>query len=174
MTYKSLLERQLIEILDFKNIREFTFEQVDQFNYKFDAGNFLVKVEFTKTTLNFEYFETVPALKRLENTETFNAGYSVNDVDSQYERSNLETLLPILKTISAVVNDFIQKNKPISVLVFPTDRFGNIAGDSTKAKIYQLMIRKFIPSGYGFNKIKLDGDEGSIIYNINYSKRKKM
>lgn len=173
MKYKRLIEQRIFEILDFNNINSVKFSKKSKFDYQFKLNDFIIDVIFDKTELNFDFVEVVPALKNLKDTVTYNIGYSVNDTDGQFEKTNLKVLLPILKTITEIINDFITANKPISLLVFGTNKSGDIEPDSVKGKMYQLMVSKFLPAGYGHSKVKIDSYTGTIIYNIQYSKRGK-
>ena len=170
MMYKRILEQRISEIMDFENIEIRDINRQNKYHYSFNSDGYDIDVYFHKTELNFDYFKIPPALKKLKDTESYNIGYSVNDIDGQFEKTNLKIFLPILKTIVEIINNFIQLNKPISLLIFGTDRSGEIASSSTKAKLYQIMIKKHLPNGYSSNVAKLDSYDGLILYNEKYSK----
>jgi hypothetical protein len=172
--YEGLTKDFLNEILDYDNIDEFEYEQINDHEFKFkttDGSEVYIRFEsFTDEEIGeyFRFSEIIqPKLKLV-----FNTAFSVDGFETQAKKTNLSYTLPIFKTITKINQRFISKNKPDAVTVFATSRSGE-GIDKTKLRIWKLIGSKHLPSGYKIDKcFRVDNnEEGFSLIKSNLSKR---
>lgn len=163
MKLTTLYEQILIEILDFNNIELLKYTKVNNNQYKIKINNDLVEINFYNDKIEPDVFTLPEIITKLYDTETVHIGYTFNDVDTQFKKMPLNGFLPILKTIVEIVNRYIIKIAPKSLVVFSTDRYGSFGIDPTKDTIYKLLIKKYAPATYACYDISVENLKNGLI-----------
>ena len=157
------------EVLDFNNIKSFEFTKLNNFEYEFeDHASQRVYVQFEEFIGDEikQYFEFNPFLEDKLN-KIYNCGFSINDITSKYRNDTLQDAFPLWKTIVLISHDFISNNQPECVTIFADSRDNSGVGkDSTKTRVFKLMIEKNAPSGYEISNVVLKPEnvKGNCIY----------
>lgn len=162
-----------MEVLDFKNIQTFDYKKISNDHYQFKVNETVVDVLFDEFILDTGQFEVVPLIEPFDGKPLINVGYKFGGVETQFKKTDIKSFLPILKTVVEIIKEYVKLHEPFLISFFATGR-DNL---DTKLKIYQLLISRFHPDGFGISKISLDGDTGVLLYNtkkLNLIRRKKL
>lgn len=163
----SLLELKLHLVKILKESGD--LENIDAYSYKnneFETEEgWKVKVEFDNLSKDHIDYFNIP-----KNTK--NVAYSIEGSDSQYKKTTYRKLIKILKTVSDIIIDYVNKNKKIDGLTFfaahkNADK-SLLQTDSQKTAIYKAIVLNRI-SKLGLNwtirNLEVDSDyKGFILY----------
>lgn len=151
---------EINEAFDFENIQTNQFTKIDDYNYESDN----LTVEFQEVGI----WDLDLPRRFSDANSCYNVLYKIDGKDSRAYKTDYKELIKILKTVKEIIEDFIKDNQPDILVIVAADRYGEIAVDSTKHKIYQMAISKNLPSGYGvlrdLTPIKGSGLEGIVLY----------
>ncbi len=177
MSISKIKDLMLMEVLDFKNIQTFDYKKISNDHYQFKVNEAIVDVLFDEFILDIGQFEVVPLIEPFNGKPLINVGYKFGGVETQFKKTDIKSFLPILKTVVEIIKEYVKLHDPFLISVFATGRDNLDSSDPTKLKIYQLLISRFHPDGFGISKISLDGDTGVLLYNtkkLNLIRRKKL
>jgi hypothetical protein len=142
--------RMLKEVGDLESIQSYPY-----------SDNHFTTEEGWKIDVNFEDLDSEDFdLMDLQTDpkKSFNVGYAINGVDSQYAKTTYKKLIRILKTVSDMIVDFVKKNRETEALVFiasnkdPDKALTDT--DPQKSALYKTVIVKNISKLGGRWKIK--------------------
>ena len=166
-----MIHECLNEVMDFNNIENYDYiiynnTVSDNLTliglFKLDDGA-AVKVFAEKININDI---SVPPIINIENTEAINIVYSINDITTQYKKSNLKILFKILKTTSLIIKDFVKKHEKENILYIlhgePKTDFGFT--DGQKNEMYKMVLGKQLPLYYRASDGIFDGNKPVIVF----------
>lgn len=162
----TLLNENLIEIGDLKNIVPFIINKVknDKYQFKIEKGD-IVDVLFTLVPTNVHHLIDTPSIIDKEKIENFyNLGYSIKGISTQAKKTDVRELLKIMSTIMEIVKEFIKRNPNSSIMIFEENKkeeLGLILGQ--KSLLYKSIISQNLPSGYLSSPVEFNKQEGLII-----------
>jgi hypothetical protein len=163
----TLLRENLLEVGDLDNISSYDkVETISKGKYQFySEDGSTVKVHFEKLTPAFaKLIKSPPIIDRSSIKEYYNLGYSVDNQDTQAKKSTIKELLRIMKTISVIVNEWLEINKNCAILILETSKKdSNKVGFGQKSLLYQAVISKNLPAGYLRREIKFAATDGILI-----------
>jgi hypothetical protein len=165
----------LKEILsDLKGALPYT--RINSDEYEFTTGDLKISVEMqpvgadllrTKFTTSDKFKEKYNAYQNKK--YIYSVGYSVNGDPRQHVKTDLKTLLSIVKTVSAITEDFIRKIDPFAIMVFAMNKnISSEESDPQKTQIYKKILMQYDLSQYNIEDISttINGykEEGFILY----------
>lgn len=162
----SLLNENLLEIGDLKNITDYSYNSNGKLSYSFntDEGD-KVDVRFTLLTpLEISRVNTPPIIDRSKIEQYFNLGYSIGGISTQARKSNIRGLLKIIKTITKIIEEFRVYFPNSAVMIFEENKnkeLGIVSGQ--KSLLYKATISHNIPSNLISRPVKYGGIKGIII-----------
>jgi len=162
----SLLNENLLEIGDLKNIIDYSYTSSDKLKYNFntDEGG-KVDVRFTLLTpLEILRVNTPPIIDRSKIEQYFNLGYSIGGISTQARKSNIGEILKIIKTITKIIEEFRVYFPNSAIMIFEENKnqeLGIFSGQ--KSLLYKATISYNIPSDLISRPIKYGEIEGTII-----------
>lgn len=166
---KKILFEILNEIGDFNNISSYDYNKINNFNYSFKSELGTVNVEFEKiedlTTdikVNNDQFN-------INNINSiFNVRYDIEGNEFQKTKTTLKTLLPILKTIVNIINQFIAQKNLYGLIMIGISKLGILKDDHQKNLLYLMISKNNLPNGYRLSNVELDFNntifKGNIIF----------
>ena len=137
------------------NIPPLEWKQVSPIKYKFlvDINGYteVVTVDFEKGDDDEKDFYLPPKYRKVNTF--YNVAYEVSGNENQFDKTDLKTLLQILATVVAVVQDFTIKNNPEVLLIGASEK--NLGkGDKTqKLNLYKAYIRKSLEKNNNYNSM---------------------
>jgi len=152
----NLINECINEVLDFNNIENYNYkisnlnitnEKISQIGYfKLDDGAvariYIEKIDSNKLD--------IPPIFDRNNSQIINIVYSINSMTTQYKKTNLRIFLKILKTVSLIINEFVQKHEIENIIYIlhsePKTDFG--LTDKQKGETYKMLLNKQLPSYY--------------------------
>lgn len=150
-----IINELLVKEIGEANISPLEWKQIGEDDYRF-----LVNIEGDTETVyvHFERFDKLgrdfyfpPKYRDLR--WVYNVEYTINDVEIQFVKSNLKTLLTIISTIVGIVKDFIEENDIDGLYIKGTPKSSNSQNISQKSNLYQAYIKsqlKTLP-GYSYD-----------------------
>lgn len=163
--YRDILK----EVLDFNNIAILDYRKINSEQYEFQYKGMDIDASFQP----MGYDELTFAQQFIMPTNNvINMTFSVNDLEDQALKLPLKDMLPIFNTLRVIADDYVSIKKPDILVFISTSREGGVGTDKGKDKVYELMLRKFMPNGYGVGKcvFKPANMAGFCLYKV---KRKK-
>jgi hypothetical protein len=159
---------------DLKGILPYTKIHSDE--YKFKSNDLEINVEMqpvganelrTKFTTSDKFKEKYDSYQGKK--YIYSVGYSVNGDPRQYTKTDLKTFFPIIKTVSAITKDFIEKTDPFAIMVFAINKNASSEkSDPQKTQIYKRILSQYNVSEYNIEDISttMNGykEEGFILY----------
>jgi hypothetical protein len=125
-----------------------------------DEDGLSVKVEFEVGEYDNEDVAKLNLPSNITKDDIANVSYKVNGFDTQATKSNYKTLIRIIKTVSDITIDWLNRNKNIQALtIFAANKNAAkyiSAEDPQKDKLYQAIIIKNIsklPGNWNFTEI---------------------
>jgi len=124
----------------------------------------------------------IPPIFDKNKHEIINIVYSINNVTKQYQKSELKVLIRVLKTVSTIVKDFIQKHEkenPIYILHAESKNDFELF-DRQKRELYGMILSKQLPSYYRLSDGKFNNypvvvfQKDTILEKRYYNKLKKI
>lgn len=142
-----ILKEILINEIGESNISPLKWEKINGGFYKFPIKTNTIQEDIE---VSFEPLWILPEYKqkylplRLQNSEnSWNVAYGIQGNDTQFEKSDLKTLLTVLSTIIDIIKDFILNKQPDALLIKATEKND---GDKVKSDLYKAYIKKQIHS----------------------------
>lgn len=162
----TLLNENLLEIGDLKNITPYNINKVREDKYKFEIeeGD-IVDVIFTLIPTNVYHLIDTPSIIDKEKIESFyNLGYSIKGFSTQAKITDIKELLKIMSTIMSIVKEFIQKHPNSSIMIFEENKKEELGFTSgQKSLLYKSIISQNLLSGYLSGPVEFNKQEGLII-----------
>jgi hypothetical protein len=165
---KIINESYIKEVGDLKNIDSYPYYNLglNKWGFKTDFGETVVMFS-TFDPADWGYFE-VRHNDYDYSQEVINVSYAIEDVTSQIQKTNYRELLKIVKTVSMIIKEYIEKNSPYSILLFGDDKMGSGMSDKQKNSLYLMTALQNLPTGYRISKSKIKDPsvslEGYIIF----------
>lgn len=125
------------------------------FEFEFNNEKYNVEVKITMVPLRALEAFTIPPIAG-ESENVFNIGYNINGDDTQLLKTNLSTIIRIMKTFVDVIKDSLSKYPKDAIFIFTaTSKIGKGFEDPQKMNLYKLILQQNMPVGYrnGFFKI---------------------
>ena len=162
----SLLNENLLEIGDLKNIVEYPYTNNGKLKYRFDIeGGDKVDVTFTLLTpLEVLRVDTPPIIDKSKIEYYFSLGYSIGGISTQAKKSNIREILKIMKTITKIIEKFKTHFPKSAIMIFEENKqeeLGLVKGQ--KSILYKSVISQNLPKGYISGPVKFNKIEGIII-----------
>jgi len=149
---KPLIKEILLKEIGEANISPLKFFQTGDFEYKFlvDIGDYTetVNVDFDMLGPEHKQFYLPPKYRNLG--VVFNIGYNVSGVETQYAKSDLKTLLKILSTVVAIVQDFVSNNEPDGLFLQGTPKDLDSKDITQKSNLYSAFIKNSLDKIKGY------------------------
>ena len=178
---KCLPPHLLKEVLDLQGIPAYDYTKVDTDTYNFtttDGMNVdVIFMKFSDYGVNPETDVTDPTgffvsgLSLTKNpTELYNVGYTVNGKASQNTGKSYRDLMYILKTVIAIIYEFIDEYHPYGLFITASSKeIEGVPGDRQKDAVYRMLMDYHGPVGYKRDNdvtIKQDSKqyEGFMVY----------
>jgi len=162
----TLLNENLLEIGDLKNITPYTINKVREDKYKFEIeeGD-IVDVMFTLIgESEVEYIDLAPIFKKSQLKKFYNLGYSIKGVSTQAKTSNIQELLKIMSTLMVIVKGFLENKEDTCILIFEENKDESLGfTKGQKGLLYKSLISQNLPKGYISGPAKFVNIEGLII-----------
>lgn len=102
----------------------------------------------------------------------YNVYYNIKGVETQFTKSNYNTLIKILKTVVVICERFVEETKPNGLILFASNRDENkllSITDPAKSELYHAIAIKYIINNlpkYTLVKVNIgNGYERFMIYN---------
>ena len=156
---KEILMREIGEA----NIAPLDWKQITPKKYKFlvDINDFteVVTVDFEKGDEDHKNYYLPPKYRNVDNF--YNIAYEVSGDENQYAKTDIKTILKILSTVTAIIGDFISKNKPDILRVEASEKNVGKGDNLQKLNLYKAYIRKSLESNQEY--LSMLGKEGIII-----------
>jgi hypothetical protein len=166
-----MIHECLNEVFDFNNIENYDYNIYNNAVnnnltliglFKLDDGE-AVKVFAEKININKV---SVPPIINIKNVEVINIVYFINDITTQYKKSDLRILFKILKTVSLIIKDFVEKHEKENILYVlhgePKTDFEFT--DKQKNEMYKMVLGKQLPSYYRASDGIFDGNKPVIVF----------
>lgn len=158
---KEEIEKGINELFDFKNVPDYdyNYHAIDDSlftNSKSLIGNFTLD-DGAKVNVYIENIDRrliyLPPVFDL-NHGVVNFVFSIEGTTKQYKKTTLKELLRIVKTVSQIVQKFvISHNENILYTLYAEPKLGNdMLSDPQKSEMYQMVIGKYLPSGFRVGK----------------------
>lgn len=162
----SLLNENLLEVGDLKNIIDYSYTSNGKLNYSFDTDEGdKVDVRFTLLTpLEISRISTPPIIDRSKIEQYFNLGYSIGGISTQARKSNIREILKIIKTITKIIEEFRIYFPNSAMMIFEENKnkeLGIFSGQ--KSLLYKATISYNILSDLISRPVKYGEIEGIII-----------
>jgi hypothetical protein len=159
---KILYEQILKEVGDLENIQP----------YPYSGNSFITeqgwKVKVILTLWDEWYLEKFNINPNFYPLPIYNVGFTVEGVESQFNKTTLSEYLKILKTIALIVEKFNKKIKPNGLIFFATNKDESkvLITDPQKLKLYKLIVMKQLIKTNEYKTVNLEyeGFEGFMIY----------
>lgn len=165
MVYPKLF-KHLNELFDFENLKNIPFTKLggDAYNFEIEINGELVDVyvDFVRFDDALKLPPTLSGANKI-----YNVAYAISDdmVTSQYAISDQKTIIVMMKTVSEIVANFIEKNDPNILSFFAESTDGTDQGESKKLSMYKAVIDKQTPSGYVISSVSdARGKNGFMLY----------
>lgn len=141
-------ESMLSEIGDLSNIKTYNYSKIDNYKYFFETKLGDVNVDFfVFDPKDYKSFKV--RYRDYDYTNAiYNVVYDIEGVTSQVSKTNYSTLIRIIGTVAKIVQEFINKNSPYSVMLFGEDKKGRGMSDRQKNSLYLMVANNNLPSGY--------------------------
>jgi hypothetical protein len=162
----TLLNENLLEIGDLKNIIPYPITKIRNNKYKFEIGEGdIVDVAFTLVPKNIEcLIDTAPIINKEKITSYYNLGYSIKGFSTQAKKTNIKELLKITSTISEIVKEFILTHPNSSIMIFEENKKEELGFTSgQKNLLYKSVISQNLPTEYLSGPVEFNKIEGLII-----------
>lgn len=162
----SLLNENLLEIGDLKNIIPYNVNKVrgDKYKFEIEEGG-IIDVMFTLIVESqVEYIDLAPIFKKSQLKKFYNLGYSIKGISTQAKTTNIQELLRIMSTLMVVVKDFLENKEATCILMFEENKdesLGFIKGQ--KNLLYKSIISQNLPERYISGPAKFVNIEGLAI-----------
>jgi hypothetical protein len=150
-----LINECINEVMDFNNIENYDYHiynniindnisSIGVFKLDDDA---IVEVLTEKISVNDI---NIPPIFNKENAEIINIVYEINNMTTQYKKTDLRELLKILKTVSLIIKDFVQKHEKENIIyiLHSEPKSGSGFTDKQKGEMYKMALNKKLPSYY--------------------------
>ena len=157
----------LNELFDFDNLQDVPFVRMGSNAYNF-------QIEINESDVEF-YVDIVPANDSIKlipavdhATKIYNVAYAVSDdmVVDRYAITDQKVMLLVMKTVTEIVEDFINRNDPDILTFFAESSDGTERGEQSKLTIYKAVMDKNKPAGYVVsNATGNSGKKGFMLYN---------
>lgn len=150
-----IINELLVKEIGEANIPPLDWKQIGEDNYKFliDIGDYteVVNVNFDRMDKLDREFYFPPKYRDLK--YVYNVGYDINNIEVQFTKSNLKTLLTIISTIVDIVKDFMNQNDIDGLYIKGTPKSYGSSNISQKSNLYQAYIKSQLKtlSGYGYD-----------------------
>lgn len=165
MVYPKLF-KHLNELFDFENLKNIPFTKLggDAYNFEIEINGELVDVyvDFVRSDDALKLPPTLSGANKI-----YNDAYAISDdmVTSQYAISDQKTIIAMMKTVSEIIANFIEKNDPDILSFFAESTDGTDRGESKKLSMYKAVIDKQKPSGYVISPVSdVRGKNGFMLY----------
>lgn len=160
---KLLYERLLKEVGDFENIKTHSYSN----NSFTTEQGWRVNVDFQK--YNNEDLEALSINTKFYPSPIYNVVFSVEGVQSQFNKTSLHEYLRILKTVTQICSDFLKKNDPNGLIFFSANKDESkfLTTDPQKSELYKLIVMQQLLKNNKYKMIDLPVDEkfkGFMIY----------
>ena len=148
-SYKTLLIPILNEILIKEigeaNITPLIWNKISQTKYKFTIDinnvNEIVNVDFQQIEGDIKYIFP-PKYRNLE--KIYNVGYDISGIETQFDKTDLKTLLTILSTVIDIIKDFIKTHNPDGLYIRGTEKELGSGDVTKKTNLYKAYLKKQI------------------------------
>ena len=156
-----LLNEVINEIGDLKNVNPYDFDQESKYNYVFYTDdNIKVEVDFEiLDELSLKFLKFPPAAQTDKADRIYNVSYTVGGVSTQYKKTDISYFYKIIKTVSAILLDFLKQN-PNSILTIVGEGKKGEIGDAQKSRYYLQSALQNLPSGYRIGEVSYGSSKG--------------
>jgi hypothetical protein len=162
----TLLNENLLEIGDLKNIESYSISKDTKLKYHFiSEDEDRVDVNFTLLTPLEVSRIDIPSIINIGKIDYyFNLGYSIKGISSQAKKSNISELLKIIKTILKIVEDFKKTYSNSAILIFEENKDETLGiTKGQKSPLYQSVVNQNLPTNHTSKNVIYNGVEGLII-----------
>jgi len=159
----TITESYIAEVGDLKNIVPYNYVKLGTFNYNFESNVGDVDVEIEKIPQSEEIkFVTRSQIfnQKYDGQQLYNISFTVDGIDTQAVKSNLSELNRIIKTVTIIIDKFIQSEKPFGLFVSGANRNKELL---TPDKVKNTLWLS-IATGVGVNLTGYRIDMGDLIY----------
>ena len=157
-------ESYINEIGDLKNIIPYNYIKLDTFNYYFESniGDVDVEIERIPQSEEIKFVTKSQIFKqKYEGQQLYNISFTVDGIDTQAVKSNLSELNRIIKTVTIIIEKFINSEKPFGLFVSGANRDSSkLEPDKVKNTLWLS-----IATGVGANLTGYRIDKGNLVYN---------
>ena len=157
ISISNLLKEVINEVGDLQNIQPLSYDlEKGTFVVPYKEKEYRGKVTFTfLNEKNLNAFGLPPVVDLSKIKTGYNIGYSVEGVGSQFFRGDAKLLFAVLKTVSILVADFIEKHPDSLYLVFGENKIGVGMEDPQKLALYQQILGQNLPQGFRVGKVSI-------------------
>jgi hypothetical protein len=170
-----LLHETINEIGDLQNIEPYKTIKPNPRSYYFSAKindkDQNVKVNFENVSDNASFFKVNSQIYKDSLAKTdlgknglYNLGFSIDNITSQFDKTNLSDYFRIMKTVLVSSYDFLEKKQPFGIMFFGANKKGEAGIDRQKTLLYFKIAAKNLPKGYRMEEVTYGADKGYIIY----------
>jgi len=132
----NLLSEIINEVGDLTNISNYNYELNNNggiFNFTYNQQEYKCVVEFTEVPVDLNTSFSLPPVINHLNKKIVSIGFSIEGTDEQYIKTDQNTLLKILKTVTSIIKDCIKRYSDDTIFViFATSKIGMGFNDSQK------------------------------------------
>ena len=158
-----ITESYINEIGDLKNIIPYNYVKLDTFNYHFESnvGDVDVEVEKIPQSTKIKFVTKSQIFNEQYNGQPlYNISFTVDGLDTQAVKSNLSELNRIVKTVTIIIEKFVQSEKPFGLFVSGANRDStSLEPDKVKNTLWLS-----IATGVGANLTGYRIDNGELMY----------
>jgi hypothetical protein len=153
----TLLREVVNEVGDLQNIQPLLHDiSKGTFTVPYKGKEYRGKVTFTfLNTKGLSAFDFPPVVDLQQIKTGYNVGYSIEGISSQFIKADTKLLLSILKTVSIVVADHVEKHPNSIHVFFGENKTGIGMEDPQKLAMYGQILGKNLPQGYRMGEVKL-------------------
>jgi hypothetical protein len=152
LNLSNLLNEIINEVGDLTNISSWDYELNNNggiFKFIYNQQEYKCVVEFTDVPNNLNVSFSLPPIINHLNKKIVSVGFSVEGTDEQHIKTDQNTLLKILKTVTFIIRDCIKKYPDNTIFViFATSKIGRGFNDSQKMRLYKLILQHNLPTNY--------------------------
>jgi hypothetical protein len=154
-----LLKEVINEVGDLRNIVPLEYNKDNNtFIVPYKGHEYTGKVTFTFLNKQGLKLFKVPPVVNLDNIDTgYNIGYSIEGVASQFIKSNISLLLSVLKTVSIITGEFINKHPDAIYFIFAESKVGIGFDEKQKLGLYKHIVGQNIPQGFRIGEASIAG-----------------
>ena len=150
-----LVKEVINEVGDLKNMPPYTYKINNETGIFYIDDDVEIKVQFQLLSLKDKYdFDISPVFDVFKN-KLYNIVFYANEKSDQYMKSDLKTLIKILKTTLDIILEIIPSYPKNTIfLISGEHKKGRLELDKQKMDLYKSIIKYNLPQGFRIGETK--------------------